>query len=206
MAALRRRFRRPLGERRYKKLFVIATEGTKTEPLYFSRFDSDMSVVRVCCLRGKRGSSPPQVLRRMTDFLEREGLRQTDEAWLVVDRDCWTDEQLHRLNDWSRLRHNHGMALSNPSFEYWLLLHFEDGLGVRTLRECVDRLRRWLPSYDKGFDRYKICQDQIEAAIRRAKTRDKPMVEDWPRDFGQTTVYRLVDRILGGPKAELAKV
>ena len=31
-----RTFQRPLGERKYKKLFVISVEGSKTEPLYFA--------------------------------------------------------------------------------------------------------------------------------------------------------------------------
>ena len=109
----RRQLSRPLGERRYKKLFVIATEGTKTEPQYFSLFDHGSSVLKVVCLKGKRGSSPPQVLRRMTDHLKNEGLRFTDEAWLVVDKDDWTDLQLLQLHKWSLSQDNYGLALSN---------------------------------------------------------------------------------------------
>ena len=36
MPPKRRNFRRPLGERRYRKLFIVATEGVKTEPQYFA--------------------------------------------------------------------------------------------------------------------------------------------------------------------------
>ncbi len=36
MTNLRRKFSRPTGERRYKKLFLISTEGQLTEPDYFS--------------------------------------------------------------------------------------------------------------------------------------------------------------------------
>ena len=35
MARNRRKLDRPLGERRFRKMFVIATEGSKTEPQYF---------------------------------------------------------------------------------------------------------------------------------------------------------------------------
>jgi hypothetical protein len=65
----RRQFRRPLGERRYKKLFLIATEGVKTELIYFSRFMDETSIVRVHCLKGSHDSSPPQVLTRMSQAL-----------------------------------------------------------------------------------------------------------------------------------------
>jgi hypothetical protein len=196
VAAQRRRFQRPLGERRYKKLFLVAAEGTKTEPIYFGIFTDNASIVRVSYLKGKNGSSPPQVLKRMTEYLNSEGLKSTDEAWLVVDKDQWTEEQLMQLHQWSLQQQNFGFALSNPKFEYWLLLHFEDGSGITSSRDCTERLKRWIPDYDKGFDARKIGHLQIVDAIRRAKKRDHPPCEDWPRNLGVTTVYRLIERIL----------
>jgi hypothetical protein len=195
VVAQRRKFQRQLGERRYKKMFLIAAEGTKTEPIYFGMFSDDASIVRVSCLKGKHDSSPPQVLKRMTQHLAREKLNSSDEAWLVVDKDQWTDEQLMQLYRWSLQHKNYKFALSNPKFEYWLLLHFEDGAGVRSSRDCSERLARWIPDYDKGIDARRI-QPQIATAIRRAKQRDNPPCEDWPRIIGQTTVYRLIENIL----------
>ena len=192
----RRKFRRPLGERRYKKLFLIATEGVKTELIYFSRFIDETSIVRVHCLKGSHGSSPPQVLCRMNQALKREQIKPSDEAWLVVDKDQWTDLQLEQLHQWSTQRPNHGFALSNPKFEYWLLLHFEDVIGVTSSRECSERIRRWIAGYDKAVDTRKISNTQIQLAIARAKQRDQPPCTDWPRQAGQTTVYRLVQNIL----------
>lgn len=46
-----RTFQRPLGERRYKKLFVVSVEGSKTEPQYFSIFNQPQSIVLVKCLK-----------------------------------------------------------------------------------------------------------------------------------------------------------
>jgi hypothetical protein len=196
VAGQRRRFERLLGERRYKKLFLISTEGTKTEPIYFSIFNSNASIVRVNCLRSKKDSSPPQVLKRMTEYLQNVGLKPTDEAWLVVDKDSWTEDQLMQLHQWSLKQENFGFALSNPKFEYWLLLHFEDGAGIASSRDCTERLKRWTPDYDKLFDVRKIGNSQIVAAISRAKKRDSPPCEEWPRNSGVSTVYRLVERIL----------
>ncbi len=196
MAAQRRKFQRPLGERRYKKLFLVAAEGIKTEPIYFSVFTDDKYIVQVSCLKGRSNSSPPQVLKRMTDHILSEGLKSSDEAWLVVDKDQWTDEQLAQLHQWASQQDNYGFALSNPKFEYWLLLHFEDGTGIGSSRNCSERLKRWIPNYDKGFDTRKITQSGIEDAIRRAKKRDDPPCDDWPKNLGQTTVYRLIESIL----------
>ena len=191
-----KRFRRPFGQRRYRKLFVIAVEGEKTEPRYFGLFNDQRSVIRVNCLKGKHGSAPPQVLKRMVDHLVKERLKKSDEAWLVVDKDRWTDEQLAQLHEWSLKKGNYGFALSNPKFEYWLLLHFEVGKGVATASECSDHLRRHLPNYDKGIDVRQITPEMINDAIRRAKVLDNPPCTDWPRAGDTTTVYRLVENIL----------
>ena len=196
MPSKRRNFRRPLGERRYRKLFIVATEGVKTEPQYFAILNDRYSVIYVDCLRSKHRSSPPHVLKRMKDRLKQETLKNSDEAWLVVDKDQWQDEQLAQLHTWSQDADNYGFALSNPKFEYWLLLHFENGTNIGSSRECSDRLKNYLPDYDKSLDDRKISPDMIEDAIRRAKIRDNPPCEDWPRTLGSTTVYKLVENIL----------
>lgn len=193
-----RRFRRPLGERRYRKLFLIAVEGVKTEPQYFAIFNNRQSVIRVKCVTGNHRSSPPEVLKRLKDYLRKKELRSSDEAWLVVDKDNWTDEQLEQLQAWVQERNNYGFALSNPKFEYWLLLHFEDGNDISSSRDCSDRLKRHLPDYDKGIDTRKITRVRIDEAIRRARQRDNPPCADWPRNIGGTTVYKLVESIIRG--------
>lgn len=195
MPSRRRRFRRPPGKRRYRKLFLIATEGVKTEPQYFAIFNDHDSVVHVKCLRSKH-HSPTEVLRRMEDHLRRDNLLASDEAWLVIDKDQWKDEQLMQLHKWSQGADNYGFALSNPRFEYWLLLHFEDGIRIGSSRECSTRLKKHLPDYDKNIDIRKIKPEMIEDAIRRARVRDNPPCTDWPRQFGSTTVYKLVENIL----------
>lgn len=190
----RRKFRRSLGKRPYRKMFVLATEGSKTESQYFEIFKDQNLVVRILPKETGR-SAPPQVLERMRKYLKQEGLRGSDEAWLVVDKDQWTDGQLSQLHEWAQESDNYGFALSNPKFEFWLLLHFEDGKGVSNSRTCSQRLERHIPGYDKDINARKISGDMIKKAIERAKKRDTPACCDWPRNTG-TTVYRLVEKIL----------
>ena len=194
MPLKRRQFQRPLGQLRYRKLFVIAVEGASTEPQYFTLFHQQ-SVINVKCLKGKNESSPLQVLKRMKQYLKEASLRKTDEAWLVCDKDQWTDEQLLQLYGWSQEKVNYGFALSNPNFEYWLLLHFEEGNGVSNARDCSEWLKRHLPDYDKNLDTRKISHSMVMDAVQRARQRDNPPCKEWPRTIG-TTVYKLVERIL----------
>ena len=73
----------------------------------------------------------------MQQYLKDEDIKTTDEAWVVVDKDQWGDAQLNSLFRWSQSSTNFGFALSNPKFEYWLLLHFEDGNNVSTSRDVL---------------------------------------------------------------------
>lgn len=193
MVVKRRSFHRLSGEKRYRKLYVIATEGAKTEPQYFSALNSRNAFIQVKCLKSKYDSSPDQVLRRIKEYIENKELKASDEAWIVVDQDQWVSELLEELFRWSQEKKNYGLVLSNPNFEYWLLLHFEEGKGVSSSRECKERLQRWLPGYDKGIDSGRFTHDTILAAVCRAKQRDNH--DAWPQTNG-TTVYKLVQNIL----------
>ena len=191
----RRRFQRKTAKRPYRRMFIIASEGARTEPQYFGLFNSRDAVIHVRCIKGKHDNSPPQVLKRMRNYLKDEGLKPSDEAWLVVDKDQWTHDQLAQLYQWAQTAENYGFALSNPKFEYWLLLHFEDGPGVSSSRTCTERLKAYLPNFDKGNVETEKLKPGISEAIRRAKQKDNPPCTDWPRTIG-TTVYRLVERLL----------
>jgi hypothetical protein len=193
----RRKFDRPIRTRRVKKLFIIATEGSKTEPTYFKLFNSEDNAVSVKCIKGNHNSAPKYVLKRMREYIDKNDLMDGDEAWLVVDTDYWREEDLEALHAWSQSEGRFGLAVSNPCFEYWLLLHFEVGSGAPDRDECLTRLRKHMPNYDKGNLDIGLLEPGIADAVARAKKRDTPPTADWPRKTG-TTVYRLVGRLLGG--------
>ena len=189
------RFRRRAPHREYRKLFVIASEGAKTEPQYFTVFGGRGASVRIRCLRRGRGSAPRHVLRCARDFETQERLRIDDEIWLVVDCDDWQEPELKKLLSWCRKKQNRHLAVSNPCFEYWLLLHLEESRATRTCTQCRQRLRDLLPGYDKGTVDMRRFKGKASDAIRRAKSADTPRCKDWPRTRG-TTVYRLVEKLL----------
>ena len=195
MPSQSQRFSRKLGERRYKKLFLVAVEGKKTEPQYFKFLNGKDSISNVYCIPGTSDTSPTQVLERLRRKIKNEKLKKSDEAWIVVDKDNWSTEQLSQLHQWSEGQERFGFALSNPNFEYWLLLHFEDGKKVGNSRQCTDKLKKHLPNYDKNIKRGDFKTIRINEAIRRAKQKDTSPCDDWPQTTG-TTVYKLVENIL----------
>ncbi|TVR48269.1 MAG: RloB domain-containing protein [Planctomycetota bacterium] len=196
MAGSRRGYQRTRkrGTRRFKRRVIIAAEGTISEPEYFQLLQSIDTTVQVHPLKGKHHSSPPQVLERMRKHLANDPLEEEDEAWLVCDKDSWTDQQLRELYRWSDNKSQHGFALSNPKFEYWLLLHFEDGNGVGSAAGVDRRLREHLPNFDKHISARHFTPERIAQATNRARRRDQPPTSDWPRAIG-STVYRLIGAI-----------
>jgi len=191
----RRSLTRKPGKRRYKNMYVIAAEGSTTEPFYFAMFNDENNTIHIKFLPGKSKSAPEQVLSRMKEFLRRERLQKDDEAWLVVDKDQWEDDDLQKLYEWSRSKDNYGLAVSNPKFEFWLLLHFEDGKSVSTATQCDRKLKRYIPNYSKNCVVKKHLFPLVPDACERAKQKDSPPCSDWPRSKG-STVYRLVEKLI----------
>lgn len=194
-AEKRRTFIRVTGSRRYKRLFVLGVEGTVTEPGYFDLFNSSETVLKVKCLKSNHHSSPVHVLDRLKKYIEENPLRKDDMAWLVIDRDNWEEIHIQQGYDWATESSNRGFALSNPNFEFWLLLHFENGSGVSSPRNCNEKLIRHCPNYDKQINASTFTTERITTAIEHAKRLDPPPESDWPRRNG-STVYRLVEEIL----------
>ena len=184
----RRSFGRRAPDRHYRTRFVVATEGQETEPQYFSMFNSKNSTIHVILLKSTRKTSPGQVL----DRLKKADIDKNDPAWIVIDRDTWGEDELNQVFNVCSAR-GYKMALSNPMFEYWLLLHFEDGNGVHA-GNVKARLKTYLPDFTKSHVEIHKIEPGINDAISRAERKDYPPCERWPQTTG-TTVYRLVKEL-----------
>lgn len=188
----RRRYQRKTPSREYRELFIIATEGDKTEPAYLQLFLDSTKTIRI--LASRHDSAPKKVLKRAETFLQKEKPRRPYSVWLVLDRDTWQEEVLNFVSGQCR-RRGFGLAVSNPCFEYWLLLHFENGNGVSSKTHCTERLVRHLPNFAKGHVEIEKLKPNIQQAIDYARQKDVPPCSDWPSGNG-STVYKLVEALL----------
>ena len=196
-------------ERLDKKTFFIVCEGAKTEHGYFQRLkriieDDATANVSVKIAKTKNRTSPRDLLTNMRRSLKEydsKGGRDIDEAWIVLDRDHWPIPQLKDVYKWAESTSNYNVAISDPQFEYWLILHYECGTkrDAKQKSTCETYLRNnYIPEYKKGRQlppKIFICSS-ISDAIRRAKVRDSSKCKKWPRHDGCTTVYRLVESII----------
>ncbi len=211
----RKEFKRESFFRDVQKLFVIATEGTKTEVKYFEEFKSDQyynnqTLFVEVLKRLTTDSSPDDVIAQLNSFMKEYRLRDGDELWMVIDRDkqSWKPKQISQI---ARLciQKGYGFALSNPCFEAWLLLHRRNyhsyshheqvalflnrKKGNRTALES--ELLVVCGSYDKSNINVADYLPFINEAIINAEVLIDNPAERWPSHFG-SHVYKLVKKLL----------
>ena len=119
--ALTSRKKRPIDRQskpaphRDARLFIIATEGRKTEKQYFSMFGNKRCQVRVIPNEDNK-SAPAHILKQLKNFKKEFQLNADDELWLMVDVDRWGDKNLASVS--AQAGHNKFQpAVSNPCFE-----------------------------------------------------------------------------------------
>lgn len=195
------------------KLFIITTEGTKTEPKYFNdlaQFYNNSKVHVEVLNREKGGTSPRQLISMLDSFCDVYQVGKEDELWIIMDRDkqTWTERQLSEVARLCNQKLNYFLGVSNPSFELWLILHYKDisdyseseqrlllenrkvGNRTKVKKELSDLIRGYNES---NLNTSKFLGKEL-IAIRRARRIDN-LQERWPNSLG-TRVYLLVERII----------
>lgn len=184
-----------------KPVILIVCEGAVTEPEYFDGLRRDCRNPRVHIRLEPARGAPEALVRtakRLKRAAEKEAKREADEnvvfdaVWCVCD----VDEHVG-LDKAQAAAQGEGirMAISNPCFELWLLLHFHDDPGPQHRRHLQQRLRQQLPDYDKRvrFDAYK---PGYEEAVRRAERLDRRATDRGEPGGNPTTgVYLLTESI-----------
>lgn len=86
-------------------------------------------------------------------------------------------------------------AISNPCFEYWLLLHHTESAAPTYRCEPVaDLLRKFVATYDRTTLRFDDFAAGVEAAISRAKRRDRTGKDHTVNP--SSSVWVLVERLV----------
>ncbi len=205
------RIGRAIRNLRDDRVFVVATEDTHAPEQYFRIFLLPrVKIVVLPTPMGSGKSAPRDVVERLKSAFE--GYRQSkeiqpdDEFWVLLDTDHhFGDTHLPSTLTALRDAGNSGfnLAISNPCFELWLLLHHRDVQPASVeFSKCASvntALRTLLPGYAKNS----LRPDQFPLPrIREAAQRAKRLAESsgdvserWPKQPG-TQIYKLVEQIL----------
>lgn len=125
-----------------EKFYVLAYEGDVTEKKYFEdlrqspMFNNSGSIETIPLKKERNGGNSPLDVKKLLSKAKAEyNFRATDEFWLIIDRDDWEKIRhvdFDALYDDCEKEKNFFIALSNPCFEFWLILH------LRKLEDIAD--------------------------------------------------------------------
>lgn len=201
---------RSVNQRDEIPIILIICEGENTEVSYFNHFRVKSAKV----LPIGEGLNTLSLVQRAVDIAQK---KEYDQLWVVFDKDDFPDDNFNKAIDLAK-SNSFGLAYSNQSFEYWLLLHFEDHQGAgmcRTLynKKINDYIEPYRVKYDgtgnklisKGFFDLLFEKDpttdrvRVELAITRSNRNFKSWIETYRNPAkceSCTLVHNLVSEIL----------
>jgi hypothetical protein len=208
MVSARRRDDRPIkrhpATRAPKRRILIVCEGRVTERTYFKQFQHEFRNSLVHVEVARESGVPMTVVQeaiRLRDEALAEAKAQRDEnsrwddVWGVFD----IDEHPNVVEAKDRARAaGIELAISNPCFELWGLLHFQDQRAHIERHAAASALRAHMPTYTKELDFY-LMKPLYEEAVQRARKLDaEANHHSCPARNPTTSVFRLTELIRGG--------
>lgn len=127
MSRLQKQYKRK-EEFRDAKLIYIAVEGILTEKIYFEKLALEYKNSRTKILiipRESTDSSPEFIFDNLIEKLPNYDDIISDNVFIVIDRDQWPQKIMSKVEK-SCYEKGYKFIVSNPCFELWLLLHYED--------------------------------------------------------------------------------
>lgn len=204
-----------------EKFYILAYEGDVTEKKYFedlrqsSMFNNSGSIETIPLKKeSKCGNSPLDVKKLLSKAKAEYNFRATDEFWLIIDRDDW--EKIHHVDfdalyDDCEKEKNFFIALSDPCFEFWLILHLkklediaEADKGKILKNEKVSAKHNFIDLYladcigdGRGYNKRpkaSVFMPKVKEAIENAK-----LIRDLSKRIPgglSTDVYKLVEKLI----------
>ncbi len=167
MAARRdNRSHRPGQRRTVGPQLLIVCGAEKTEYAYFE------GMKKLHPLRGLGVVRPPQGRGKDPVKVVRQAVQQRDsragsfdQVWCVLDQDEFDLQPAVAEAGAARVQ----LAVSVPSFELWLLLHYTECGGALTPKQALARLRQQVPAYDKTRLNFEDFASGLGNAMERAR-------------------------------------
>jgi RloB-like protein len=197
-----------------EKIIVLAFEGNDTEQMYFEEFkeseifNNDLIYLHLLKRpKSDTNSAPNHVFNKLKREAKDEyNFEGNDELWMIIDTDKWKNIEEMILE--CEKQKNMFVAVSNPCFEFWLLLHIKDiseynseemqlilqNRKVSLNRNYVDtKIVEILGSYNKSNPKPELYIPKIENAIKQAKNLNQSD-ENYPKSLG-SFVYKIVEKL-----------
>jgi hypothetical protein len=178
---------RKQGKRDSNDRILIVSEGSKTEPNYFNEIRRKLRLptANIEVQPSELGTDPIQVVKYAKELFEsgdrhkRIQSRAFEQVYAVFDRDdhrTYFDALLLAESFNGKLRNDNKQPISFkaiasvPSFELWLLLHYENIQAPIHRDEVMRRLKTHIIGYEKGAGgSFSTTCKHLELATQRAQ-------------------------------------
>ena len=123
-----------------------------------------------------------------------------EQVWCVFDVDEHTrlTEAVNQARDCDI-----NIAISNPSFELWILIHFKDQWRYLTRDDALEAVKDFIPEYDKKVEYLKI-QGKLRDAVGRAQTMEQRAISSGSRNGNPSTgMWKLVTTLCANAGATM---
>ena len=191
-----RGLRRRVASRSPRRTFVILCEGKETEPQYLSALKQLRKVREIASIEILGSVGVPLKLVEAAIEVKRHG-DEIDEVWCVFDVEA-PQKHPNLKEALARARDNEiKTAVSNPCFEIWLVLHFDECSAWLTTDGAVKLRRKHDSSTRKEVDG-ELYMPHRETAARRARDLSNDHVNKdrlFPDDNPSSGMFRLLEAI-----------
>ena len=197
----RRTLRRKAPFRNPKPKILIVSEGRLTEPDYFYALARSCGALVSFEVIIERAAGVPlsvveKAIRHLSGLGRMTNFSRHDTVWAVFDR----DEHPHFDRAIGEaLTAGVKVAFSNPCFELWLVLHFQDWDRPMDRHSMQHELRRLLPSFDPSGSKradFSALSANVGLAVNRGRAMEQRRIEErTPRGNPVTTVFHLVEHM-----------
>lgn len=186
-----------------RETILIVCHG-KTEKMYFEVIKNELGLSTFEVKVIDQGATAITLVKEAIDIRD---LRRQDSVYADFDEIwCVTDVEVPKkdtsLEAAMTLAENENilLALSNPCFEFWYILHYKKSApGFSFNRQAKEELKKYFPSYTKSED--DICHDvypKIGDAIKWAQELENE--QGWTSDLRKhnpsTHVYKVVEKLI----------
>lgn len=191
-----RGLRRRVEGRSERRTFVILCEGKETEPQYLRALKQLPKVREAVSVEILGSVGRPLQLVEAAIEAKRQ-VNEIDEVWCVFDVEA--PKEHPNLNEALALARDNGIktAVSNPCFEIWLVLHFDQCSAWLTTDNAVKLRRKHDSSTGKEVDG-ELYMPLRETAARRARGLSDHHVNNgtpFPNDNPSSGMFRLLEAI-----------
>ncbi|EOT44524.1 RloB family protein [Enterococcus columbae] len=193
------------------KTYFIASEGTKTEVIYFRKFANminekyagheELITIPKFEIKGI-GSSNFRLISDIEDIIRKEP-RIYENVWIIFDMDDIPIDYFDNSISSAEAK-GYRVGWSNDSFELWYLLHMEFLQSAIDRKQYTEKLRRYLKingidKYEKNDPRvFDLLYPKTKTAIKNAEKLEKKYNPNIPcsKKNPGTTVHKLVKELI----------